>query len=102
MSQNLVLGGPYDVPAKGKLVLGQLYSMTWRAPYTSGLTDVWRERCREYWERVEQRFGIIVTERRDVWAVVEGVGPTVTTFAVPMVKLKGDRIPRPRVSETVQ
>lgn len=100
MSQNLVPGGPFDVPAI-PFKIGQLRTKVWRAPYTHGLTDVWRRRCQEYWERVEQRFGVVMSEPRNAWEMTEN-GPVVATYATPLGILKGARIPRPRVPETVQ
>jgi hypothetical protein len=97
LAANLAPGGPFDVPDT-PFVLGKkgLRSKTWRAPFTHGLTDAWRERCRLYWEGVEQRFGVVMSERRDAWDEVEGLGPVVVTYAVPIAILKGTRIRRPR------
>ena len=39
MSQNLVIGGPYEKP-KTPFEVGKLYTRTWRAPFTNGLTDI--------------------------------------------------------------
>jgi len=72
--------GPFDqVPAHWKP--GLLLSSTWQAPFTHGLTDVWRERCEGYWERIEQRFGVVLTDHRNAWDEVPEVGPCVVTFA---------------------
>ena len=91
MSENLVLGGPYEKP-KTPFKVGELRTKVWRAPFTHGLTDLWRERCREYWERVEQRFGIVVSERADDWYDDPELGPCVMTAATVLVILKGDRV----------
>lgn len=105
MGKNLVLGGTFDVPnhPHGEFVLGKLYTKVWRAPYTHGLTDKWRQCCVEYWERVEQRFGYVFSEPKYTWSLDPDVGPVVMTAATPIAKLKGDRVPRPRSEpETVQ
>jgi hypothetical protein len=90
--------GPFETPVK-KFYPGELYSKTWRAPYTNGLTDVWRERCRGYWDRVEQRFGVVFSERRDAWTNDPELGPCVVTYATPIAIVKGERIP---VGQTVR
>jgi hypothetical protein len=90
---NLVLGGPFERP-KEPLFVGKLLTRVWQAPYTNGLTDIWRRRCHEYWERVEQRFGIVVSEPRNAWDEVDGK-PVVATYATVLGILKGDRFDRP-------
>lgn len=101
MTANLVPGGPFDVPEE-PFKIGRLRSKIWRAPYTHGLTNVWRRRCNEYWERVEERYGVVMSEPRHAWEMVDEVGPVVATYATPLAILKGERIARPRTSETVQ
>lgn len=101
---NLVPGGPFDVPRhdKGDFILGKLYTKTWRAPYTHGLTDVWRKRAIEYWARIEERYGYVFSECRTSWEMIDELGPVVVTYATPLAKLKGARIPRPATPETMQ
>lgn len=70
---------------------GELRSRVWQAPFTHGLTDVWRRRCNEYWARIEQRFGLIVSEPRHAWADDIIHGPVVGTYAVVLVVLPGER-----------
>ena len=84
--------GPFETPSK-RFYPGILYTKTWRAPFTHGLTDVWRERCRAYWERVEQRFGVVFSERRDAWTDDPEIGPCVVTYATPIAIVPGERIP---------
>ncbi len=99
MTANLAPGGPFDVPSI-KYELGKtLLTKTWKAPYTNGLTDIWRQRCMEYWERVEQRFGYVMSEPRNTWAMDDTHGPVVVTYATPIAMLKGERIKRPREPE---
>ena len=90
MSQNLVIGGPYEKP-KTPFEVGKLYTRTWRAPFTNGLTDIWRKRCHEYWENVERRFGVVFSEPRNAWEDSPEVGPVVVTYATIIGILKGDR-----------
>jgi hypothetical protein len=90
MSQSLVIGGPYEKP-KTPFKIGELKTRVWRAPFTTGLTDVWRKRCNEYWERVEQRFGIVVSEPQHAWDDDPEIGPVVATYATILGILKGDR-----------
>lgn len=101
MAANLAPGGPFDVPDT-PFKIGRLRSKVWRAPYTHGLTDTWRQRCMEYWERIEQRYGVVMSEPRNAWSDDPEVGPVVATYATPIAILKGTRIKRPRVPETVQ
>jgi hypothetical protein len=91
---NLVLGGPFERP-KTPFVVGALRTRVWRAPFTNGLTDVWRQRCNEYWERVEQRFGIVVSEPRNAWYDDPDIGPVVASYVTVLGILKGDRFDRP-------
>lgn len=96
---NLVLGGPYERP-KTPFLVGKLYTRVWRAPFTNGLTDAWRERCVGYWERVEQRFGLVVSEPTYDWADDPEIGPCVMTGATVLGILKGDRFDRPESERT--
>lgn len=75
--------------------VGQLRSKTWRAPFTHGLTTIWRQRCNEYWERVEKRYGVIVSEPRNTWADDPVLGPVVVTFATPLAIVPGERFELP-------
>ena len=84
--------GPFETP-KTEFVINKLYSKTWRAPFTNGLTDLWRQRCHEYWERVEQRFGVVFSEPRNAWTDDLEQGPCVVTYATPLAILSGERIP---------
>ena len=90
MSENIVLGGPFETPKEGPFVLGKLYSKTWQAPFVHGVTQMWADRCRGYWERVEQRFGYVFSDHRNDYDPHTG---TITTFATPLGMLKGDRYP---------
>lgn len=80
----------FEAPKK-PFVYGELRSRVWQAPYTNGLTDVWRRRCMEYWERIEQRFGVIVSAPRNAWAMDDIYGPVVGTFAVVLLVMPGER-----------
>jgi len=88
--------GPFEqVPAHWKP--GTLLTRTWQAPFTHGLTDIWRQRCAEYWERIEQRYGVVLTDHRNAHDIVDGLGPVVATFAAIYVILPGERThPRPK------
>lgn len=74
---------------------GVLYTRTWTAPFTNGLTDSWRRRCFEYWERVERRFGVVMSEPRNDWAVDDIVGPVVVTYATLLYIVPGERFVLP-------
>lgn len=71
---------------------GELRSRAWQAPFTNGLTDAWRQRCNEYWKRIEQRFGVIMSEPRNAWAMDDIYGPVVGTYAVTLIVLPGKRL----------
>ena len=103
MTANLVPGGPFDIPEhdKGEFILGKLYTRTWAAPFTHGLTDAWRERCQGYWARVEERFGYVFSEPKYVWTDDPIEGPCVVTMATPIAKLKGTRVKRPRTLDEI-
>jgi hypothetical protein len=87
-------GGPFERPKKPYLI-GRLYTRVWRAPYTHGLTDVWRVRVAEYWPRVEQRFGVLFSEHKVDWAMDPDLGPVVMSAATCIAILKGERYDRP-------
>lgn len=92
--------GPFEqVPANWKP--GLLLSRVWRAPFTHGLTDTWRIRCEEYWERIEQRYGVVLTDHRNTHAIDDIVGPVVATYAAIAWILPSERTPA-RPKETVQ
>jgi hypothetical protein len=88
--------GPFE-EAKEPWRFGVLYTKTWRAPLVHGLTDIWRERCRQYWMSVERRFGVIFSERRDAY---DEYTETITTMATLLVILPAERYPA-RQSEEV-
>lgn len=88
--------GPFEEP-KRPWRFGELYTRTWKAPLVHGLTDIWRQRCEQYWENVERRFGVIFSERRDAY---DEYTETVTTMATLLVILPAKRYP-PRQSEAV-
>jgi len=39
--------------------MGKLYTKTWKAPFINGVTDEWTNRVAGYWERLEQKYGLI-------------------------------------------
>lgn len=88
--------GPFEqTPAHWKP--GTLLTKVWQAPMTHGLTDIWRQRCEGYWERIEQRYGVILTDHRNAWEGINGVGPVVATYAAILVILPATRThPRPK------
>ena len=81
--------------ARTPFKVGQLRSKTWRAPFTNGLTDIWRRRCMEYWERIEKRYGVIFSEPRNDWVDDPIEGPCVSTFATPLAIVPGERFELP-------
>lgn len=85
----------FDTP-KGDWRKGAAKVRTWKAPYTHGLTDLWRKRCIEYWARVEARFGVIMSEPRNVWGMDPDIGPVVCTYAVVVAVVPGKRVEMPR------
>ena len=88
--------GPFEqVPAHWKP--GMLLSKVWQAPFTHGLTDIWRARCAGYWERIEQRYGVVLTDHRNAHDIIQGTGPVVATYAAIYVILPAERThPRPK------
>jgi hypothetical protein len=87
-----------DVPFK----VGQLRTRVWAAPYTNGLTDIWRRRCEEYWERIEKRFGVVMSDRKYDWAVDDALGPVVATYATPLYIVPGERFKLPKGERITQ
>lgn len=75
--------------------VGQLRTATWKAPFTHGMTDIWRRRCIEYWERIEKRFGVILSEPKYDWSDDPVHGPCVTTYATPLAIIPGERFELP-------
>lgn len=89
---------------KHPFVVGKLYSRTWKAPFTNGLTDIWRERCLGYWESVGRRFGYVFSEPRNAWVDDPVQGPCVVTYATPLYRMEGERFGPPggiKTEETV-
>ena len=80
----------FETP-KTLFTYGELRSRVWQAPYTNGLTDIWRERCMSYWEHIEQRFGVIMSSPRNAWMMDDVYGPVVGTFAVVLLVVPGQR-----------
>lgn len=95
---NLVLGGPYETPTK-PFRLNVVYSRTWAAPFCHGVTPIWAERIHDYWKRVEQRFGLVVSEERNAW---DEDTETITTFVTVLAILKGDRIPAGQIARPTE
>lgn len=91
-----VTGRPvFEIPRKGEMKAGVLYTRTWRAPFTNGLTDLWRRRCHEYWERIEKRYGVILSEPRNAWEDFPDTGPVVATYATVLAIVPGERYALP-------
>lgn len=91
--------GPFDLLPKHMRRPGQLLSRTWQAPVVHGVTQIWEERIRGYWERIEQRYGVVVSEPRNVYDDATG---TITTFAALTAVMQGvERRPMGR-SEVLQ
>lgn len=72
-------GGPH---------VGTLYTMTWRTMGVMGVTDEWRKRVAEYWERIEKKYGVI-------WSapVIDFDDATgcIVTAATPLALIPGER-----------
>lgn len=82
--------GPFETtPAHWKV--GTLLTKTWQAPIVHGVTAIWAERCRGYWERIEQRYGVVLTDHRNAYDDETG---TITTFAAILVILPAERYPK--------
>lgn len=86
---NIVIGGPYETPKK-PFAIKTLYTRTWQAPYVHGVNETWAKRAFEYWERIEQRFGVVMSDHRNAHDEETG---TITTFATCIAILKGERYP---------
>jgi hypothetical protein len=84
--------GPFDLlPRKWKV--GTLLTKTWQAPIVHGVTSIWAQRAEGYWRRIEQRYGIVVTDERNAYDELTG---TITTFAAILLILPGERHAMPR------
>lgn len=93
--------GPFEAPRGKPFVVGQLRTKVWAAPFTHGVTDIWARRCQEYWDRIEQRFGVVLTDHRNAWDTDPEHGSVIATYAVVLAILPGERYP-PRPTEVVQ
>lgn len=87
--------GPFDLTPETWYV-GKLLTKTWRAPIVHGVTKGWAERTEGYWRRIEQRYGIVVTDERNAYDDETG---TITTFAAILLILDAPRQPMPRSEE---
>lgn len=74
----------FDPPAE----VGKLYTRTWQAPFVNGVTDEWQNRVAGYWERIEQKYGVIIS--RPVIDYDDATG-TITTMATILVVVPGER-----------
>lgn len=72
-------GGPH---------IGVLYTKTWQAPFINGVTDEWRQRVAGYWERLEQKHGVIWSK-----PVIDFDEQTscIVTAATPLALIPGER-----------
>jgi hypothetical protein len=87
-----VTEGPFDLlPRHWKQKT--LLTKTWQAPIVHGVTTIWAQRCEGYWRRIEQRYGIVVTDERNAYDDETG---TITTFAAILLILPGERYAMPR------
>lgn len=68
--------------------LGVLYSKTWKAPFVNGVTDEWTQRVAGYWERIEQKYGLIMSQPAIDYLDETG---TITTFATVLAIVPGER-----------
>ena len=84
--------GPFDLLPHG-WKQKTLLTRTWQAPIVHGVTKIWAERCEGYWRRIEQRYGIVVTDERNAY---DDETSTITTFAAILVILDAERHPMPR------
>ena len=90
--------GPFEELPPHMRKPGQLLSRTWQAPVVHGVTAIWEERIRGYWERVMLRYGVVVSAPRNEYDAATG---TITTFAALTAVLSGvQRYPK-RQSEAV-
>lgn len=95
--------GPFEELPPHMQRPGELLTKVWKAPYTNGVPRSWRERCDGYWRRIEERYGVIVGDHKEAWAMHETQGPVIATYAPLMAILQGvERYPSRPESETVQ
>ena len=87
--------GPFDLLPRG-WKQKTLLTKTWQAPIVHGVTRIWAERCEGYWRRIEQRYGVVVTDERNAYDELTG---TITTFAAILLILPGERYAMPRSEE---
>lgn len=79
---------------------GQLRCKTWKLPFYFGENDgtspLWEQRAREYWERQEQLFGLVMSNFTNL---VEPPNPAtgepgyVSTYSTVLEVLPGERYP---------
>lgn len=82
--------GPYEELPPHMRKPGMLLSKVWRAPGTNGGAPMfWKRRAEEYWRRIEQRFGVVVGDHKEAWAMHETQGPVIATYAPLVVILDG-------------
>lgn len=84
--------GPFDLLPK-HWKQKTLLTKTWQAPIVHGVTSIWAQRTEGYWRRIEQRYGIVVTDERNAYDDETG---TITTFAAILLILDAPRQPMPR------
>lgn len=85
-------------PMKNPAVVGELRSHTWAMEVylgpNDGISPVWSKRCREYWERQQQLYGIVLG---DFTNLVEPPDPAtgkpayISTYAPVLAILPGER-----------
>lgn len=91
----LIGKGPFDlVPSHWRS--GVLLTRTWQAPIVHGVTQIWADRCRGYWERIERRYGVVLTDHRNAYDDETG---TISTVAAVLMIIDGERYPMPRSNE---
>lgn len=73
---------------------GTLLTKRYRAPGTHGVPKVWVERLTGYWERIERRYALVLSEHADGWSIEPGVGPIITSYATILAVLPVERIAR--------
>jgi hypothetical protein len=89
VSAESVVRGPQIFPAfNPPAKIGVLYTKTWQAPVVHGVTDIWAQRIAGYWDRIEKKYGLIMSDHRNAYDDATG---TITTFATVLAVIPGER-----------
>lgn len=84
--------GPFKKSVMATKPVGTLFSKVWSAPFVHGVTPLWAQRCQEYWDRIEETYGVVLTDHRNAFDVEPEAGPVIATYAALLLVLPGQRL----------